>query len=249
MDEIACGARLDSVFLGTDRQLLPLLFGFYAPEAIDVRDVTANTRKMWHGVSAPKGTLWYDIDPAMNPDVVCSWNALPDRNSSVDVLVYDPPHLPLAAVSMKSARGSAEPMRTSYGLERSVEGDNIATMHSGFLLEAKRVLKPDGLIFAKIKDYIHNHRYQWNLEIFNCACRNNGLTPCDLIVKRDPCGGNLKSGRWLKSYHAKNVHCYWVIIRNSSSCETKNKQITRTDKNEENRVVRSIEVFEDVDMF
>ena len=25
--------------------------------------------------------------------------------------------------------------------------------------------------FAKIKDYVHNHRYQWNLELFNAAVR------------------------------------------------------------------------------
>jgi hypothetical protein len=172
---------------------------------------------MWTGVSIPANVRWYDIDPAMNPDEVCGWDALPDADQSLDVLVYDPPHLPLAAASPMSM----PQMVGDYGLARSVKGDNITAMHKSFLLEAKRVLRPDGLVFAKIKDYIHNHRYQWNLEAFNEACRVAGMTPCDLVIKRDPCGGNLKSGRWVKVHHSRNVHCYWVIVRNSTKCEAK----------------------------
>ena len=208
---------MESVFMGTDRQLLPELFGFYAPNAQEVRDVTANSRKMWKGVSLPFTPLWYDIDPVMRPDVVCSWDQLPDKDASVDVLVYDPPHLPLASASVMSMKQMVE----SYGLAHSVQGDNISAMHLSFLLEAKRVLKHDGLIFAKIKDYVHNHKYQWNMEEFNIAVRTSGMTPCDLIIKRDPCGGNLKSGRWEKAHHARNTHCYWIVVRNSSRCEKK----------------------------
>jgi hypothetical protein len=153
----------------------------------------------------------------MNPDTVSSWDKLPDTDSTVDVLIYDPPHLPIAAASPKSlARYGAD-----YGLHGSADADNVAELHAPMLREAKRVLKRDGLILAKIKDYIHNHRYQWNLEYFNAAVRAAGLTPCDLIIKRDPCGGNLKSGRWQRAHHAKNVHCYWAIVRNGT-CEPRN---------------------------
>ncbi len=208
---------MESVFLGTDRELLPELFAFYAPEAKEVRDVTANTRKMWKGVSiaSSPNVLYYDIDPTMNPDHVCDWSDLPDADGSVDVLVYDPPHLPLAAASPLSM----DQMKDDYGLAKSVKADNIVSMHKPFLEEAKRVLKKDGLIFVKIKDYIHNHAYQWNLHEFNGVVREVGMTPCDLIIKRDPCGGNLKSGRWIKGHHARNTHCYWVVVRNSNRCE------------------------------
>ena len=206
---------MESVFLGTDRELLPQLFSFYAPKAMEVRDVTANTRKMWNGVSIAANVKWYDIDPAVFPDIVASWDKLPDIDSSIDVLIYDPPHLPIAGASLKSS----PQMVSDYGLKKSVKGDNIKEMHLPFLLEAKRVLKKDGLIFCKIKDYIHNHRYQWNLQMFNELCLSVGLTPCDLIIKRDPCGGNLKSGRWVNGHHARNTHCYWVIVRNSKKCE------------------------------
>lgn len=200
--------------MGRDCELLGEMFAFYAPEAQVIVDVTCNARRMWAGSKLK--VLCCDIDPAVKPDVVCSFASLPLEPGTVDVLVYDPPHLPLAAASPRSVRQ----YKQDYGLARSVKGNNVTALHAPFLEEAKRVLVQDGLIFAKIKDYVHNHRYQWNLEEFNAAVRATGLTPCDLIVKRDPAGGNLKSGRWQKSHHVRNVHCYWVVVR-KGRCEAR----------------------------
>lgn len=209
--------RLESVWIGKDSGLLDAMLDFYAPTASRIIDVCCNERRMWKGSSWAPKVVGYDRDPAMNPDVVCEWHALPDADGSVDVLVYDPPHMPVAAASPKSL----ERYRTDYGLAGSVKADNIDSLHAPFLREAARVLRDDGLVFAKIKDYVHNHRYQWNLAMFNERVREAGLTACDLLIKRDPCGGNLKSGRWKLAHHAKNTHCFWVVVRKSHRCEPK----------------------------
>lgn len=206
--------RIESVHIGRDGPLIDKMLAFYAPSAKRVIDVCCNARRIWKHSEAAEMVVGYDIDPSVQPDVVCSWDDLPDGDDTVDVLVYDPPHLPLAAASAKSSQTFA----SRFGLGRSVKGDNISEVHMPFLLEARRVLKVDGLIFAKIKDYIHNHKYQWNLELFNAAVRTAGLTPCDLIIKRDPAAGNMKSGRWQKAHHARNVHCFWVVVR-KGRCE------------------------------
>lgn len=207
--------RIESVWVGKDNKLIDNMFDFYYPLAEVVVDVCCNKRRMWKGAEWADKVTYCDRDSSMEPDIVAEWSNLPFERSSVDVLVYDPPHLPDAAASKKSLQRYA----SDYGLGCGITGDNISGIHLDFLMEAKRVLKKNGLVFAKIKDYIHNHRYQWNLEMFNQKVRESGMTPCDLIIKRDPCGGNLKSGRWLKAHHAKNVHCYWVVVRNSSKCE------------------------------
>lgn len=209
--------RPTSVIFGRDCQVLSQMFAFYAPQARVIRDVTANARKMWKGASVPAGAdvRFYDIDPAQKPDVVCAWSSLPDADASVDVLVYDPPHLPAHAASQRSL----PVMREQYGLALSTLTDDISGHHRTFLPEALRVLAPNGLIFAKLKDFVHNHRYQWTLADFIAQVRGiAGLTPCDLIIKRDPCGGNLASGRWKNAHHARNAHCWWVIIR-KGRCE------------------------------
>jgi hypothetical protein len=182
---------------------------------------------MWRGVTrSDTQVLYFDADFSVSPQVVCTWDKLPIRDASVDVIIYDPPHLPLAAATRASYHpDSTCPLyKRYYGLEKSIKGDDISALHPPFLSEAKRVLVPDGLIFSKIKDFIHNHEYRWNMHLFNNKVREAGMTPCDLIIKLDPCGGNLKSGRWIRSHHAKGVHCYWVVVRNSARCESKNKR-------------------------
>lgn len=207
--------RPESVVMGRDPKVLHDLLNFYAKPKAQVLDCTANTRKMWNGVHWDGEIVYVDIDPTMKPDVVADFRCLPFVSESFDVLIFDPPHLPLAASSPKSYKRFVR----DYGLAKSLPGDCISAFFPSFLQEAHRVLKPDGLIFAKLKDFVHNHRYQWTLVDFISTVRGTpGLTACDLTIKRDPCGGSLKSGRWVQSHHARNVHCWWVVVR-KGKCE------------------------------
>ncbi len=172
--------RPESVFYGRDNDLLKTMFSFYAPNAEVVRDVTANTRKMWKGNIFPFKPRFYDIDPRMKPDVVCDFGKLPDKKDSVDVLIYDPPHLD---------NGIGLVMEKDYGLSMAVKKTkDIPSLYPRFLAEAKRVLKPGGYVFAKIKDYTGGD-YRWNLFAFVEGAKKIGLDGYDLIIKRDPSGG------------------------------------------------------------
>lgn len=205
-----------SVIEARDREVLRFLLDFYAWPTATVLDVTANRRKMWDMIAWPKVT-YIDIDPAVGPDIVADFRILPVASASYDVLVFDPPHLPAAAAS----RASCRQMISDYGLTHAPRADNVSLYHTPFLAEAVRVLRPDGLIFCKLKDFVHNHQYQWSLVDFITAVRRQpGLTPCDLIVKRDPSGGNLKSGRWKRTHHVRNAHCWWIVVR-KGRCEAR----------------------------
>jgi len=210
--------RPESVFHGRDPALLREMLDFYAPTRTRVLDATANRRKMWKGLATGDVTF-LDVEPAVEPDVVGDFTSMPFPDGSFDVIVFDPPHLPLAAASP----ASLEQYKRDYGLPQSIKADSIAALFPPFLLEARRVLRPDGLIFAKLKDYVHNHRYQWVLSSWvNCVTAVPGLTPCDLRIKIDPCGGNLKSGRWKRAHHARVVHTWWAVVR-KGRCEAKKR--------------------------
>lgn len=208
--------RPESVVLARDPEVLTMMLGFYARPGTRVLDVTANKRSMWNGVEWPDVTF-ADMDPEMKPDIVQDFRAMTVPDASYDVLVFDPPHLPAASASPLSHEDYGQ----RYGLGHAPKGDNISGYFAPFLSEAVRVLRPDGLVFAKIKDFVHNHAYQWTLADFIIAVRaQEGLTACDLIVKRDPAGGNLKSSKWQKAHHARNCHCWWVVVR-KGRCEAR----------------------------
>lgn len=208
--------RPDSVMLARDPEVLRLMLAFYVSPGAKVLDVTAQRRRMWNGVEWP-GVVYADIDPEMKPDILADFRALPVPDGCFDVIVFDPPHIPAAAASKESG----EEYRDHYGIALAPHADNISGYFAPFLKEAHRVLRREGVIFAKLKDFVHNHAYQWTLADFISAVRNqDGLTPCDLIVKRDPCGGNLKSSRWKKAHHARNSHTWWIVVR-KGGCESR----------------------------
>lgn len=210
-----------SVMAARDPEVLATLLSFYAPTAEHIVDVTANARRMWKGLDTSKVTFC-DIDSAMKPDIIADFSSLPFAERSVDVLVFDPPHLPKAAASKNSNHEFAN----RYGLSYAGSNSDISHLFPEFLREAERVLAPDGLIFAKLKDFVHNHAYRWTLTDFINAVRAQiGLTPCDLIVKRDPSAGNMMSGRWQRAHHVRNAHCWWVVVR-KGRCEAV-KSVTR----------------------
>jgi hypothetical protein len=73
------------------------------------------------------------------------------------------------------------------------------------------------VLFCKIADYVHGHRFQWaHIELINAAIEV-GFTPCDCIVKIRK--GPITDPRWKKAHHARRQHCYWIVLRRSSKCE------------------------------
>lgn len=220
------GGRPLSVIDGRDSDVLQIMLNFYARSNDRVLDVTANRRKMWTGVRWAGEVVFSDIDPAVAPDVEADFRKLPFPVASFDVLVFDPPHLPEAAASPRSDITVGNYI-ADYGLAHSAPGDNVSSLFAPFLAEASRVLRPDGVALCKLKDFVHNHRYQWTLADFIIAVRERPeLTACDLIVKRDPCGGNLKSGRWQRAHHARNAHCWWVVVR-KGKCESRRPDLQK----------------------
>lgn len=209
--------RIESVMMARDPEVLGALLRARVRAGGSVLDATANARRMWKGVRHDGPVTYMDIDPEMKPDVVGDFTKMLFDAGSFDAIVFDPPHLPAAAASA----ASLPQMVDNYGLKQAPHADNVSACFAPFLSEAFRVLRPDGMIFAKIKDYVHNHRYQWSTVDFVMAVRAvPGLTPCEHIIKRDPCGGNLKSGRWEKSHHARVTHCSWIVVR-KGRCEPK----------------------------
>lgn len=216
-------SRPKSVIEGRDGDVLDLLFSFYTKPEGRVVDLTANNRKMWKGLDS-SGVVFCDIDEEVKPDVVCCYTKTPFESDSCSVLVFDPPHLPKAAASDKSL----QPFVKNYGLDKSVDAEGIEQIFPAVLKEASRILKPEGLLFAKLIDFVHNHKYQWTLQKFvNAVEQESSLTACDLVIKRDPSAGSLKSGRWQKAHHLRRAHCWWVVVR-KGRCETRLKSSWET---------------------
>ncbi len=204
---------LPSVWDGSDADLLERMLDFYprrTPKKI--LDATVNRGRFWEGSTRPVTGL--DIDPAHKPDVVGDNRDMPFEDKSFDVVVYDPPHIP------NQGKDKSKDFNSRFGLvlKSSIQqGYNFTHLYPPFVKEAYRVLKPEGVLFCKIADYVHGHRFQWAHIALIEAALEVGFTACDCIVKLRK--GPIVDPKWKKAHHARRQHCYWLIFRKSKKCE------------------------------
>jgi DNA modification methylase len=205
---------LSSVWTGTDSDLLEAMLRFYSViDAEPILDATYNTGRMW-GAST-RTVVSMDIDPSYNTDIVADNRDMPVPDESFAVVVYDPPH-----VGPQGRDKSRKRFDVDFGATVACgkEHDwNLSYLYPPFLDEAMRVLKPDGLLLAKITDMVNSHRSKWPHCDFMQMADDAGFTVCDLIVKVRE--GPMISTKWKRAHHARKRHCFWIVCRKSSSCE------------------------------
>lgn len=204
---------LPSVWEGEDAALLELMLDFYPRQTPQlILDATINLGRFWRESKRP--VIGLDIEPNFHPTVIGDNMALPFANDAFDVVVYDPPHIP------NQGKDKQKDFNTRFGLvvkSPRENGYNLTHTYLPFVTEAYRVLKNEGVLFAKIVDYIHNHRMQWaHLELIKAACEA-GFCACDMIIKVRK--GPIVDPKWKVAHHARRQHAYWIIFRKSDKCE------------------------------
>ena len=206
---------ISSVWEGTDGDLLESMFAFYASIPVEpILDATYNTGRFWKG--SKRNVVSMDIDPQHKPMIVGDNRVMAGvKDASYGVVVYDPPH-----VGPQGRDKSKKRFDVDFGATVECGSDqnwNLSYLYPDFLKQAKRVLKPDGLLLAKITDIVNNHESKWAHLDFMTMARDAGFTVCDLIIKVRK--GPMVSTKWKRAYHARKRHCFWIVCRNGDECE------------------------------
>jgi SAM-dependent methyltransferase len=173
-EEGPCRMRRPLSVVGTDQEALRALLAVHACPEPRILDVTHNRGRMWKGL--PYTPRRSDRDPTLHEqgftDTVADFRALPFDDGSFDVIVFDPPHIDHARGALPSDNWTER-----YGLKDEgyrAEGTMVVDLFKPFLLEARRVLAPNGMVLAKIADAVHSHRYQWQHIALHDAARCRG---------------------------------------------------------------------------
>jgi hypothetical protein len=206
----------------SDPEALGNLLMVHAPPSAHIVDVTFNRGRIWKGLDYHP--LRLDIDPQLYAagitDQVADFRSLPLGAASAGILVFDPPHLTEARNGLAGDASYA----ARYGT-RSLELDSatdITYLFEPFLLEAKRVLVPEGLVIAKIADQVHRGAYRWQARMFQNITERLGFTCCDLVVKVRAAG--MTDPKWQHVHHVRKAHSYWLVLRNGSHCTRRSER-------------------------
>jgi len=128
---------------GTNADLLPDVMEMYAKDGDAVADVTYGKGVFWRNVDLTK----YIFKPTDLVDGV-DFNNLPHEDSSIDLLVLDPPYMHGGATVKESINKCYRNQNTSH--------ESVIRLYAGGLLEAARVLKKKGRILVKCQDEIES---------------------------------------------------------------------------------------------
>jgi hypothetical protein len=208
-------APLTSVWERSDGELIEEILQFYPTiEPHPILDSTYNAGRMWNG--SKRKVVSMDIDPQHKPMILGDNRVMKGVPSNkFGVVVYDPPH-----VGPQGRDKSVKRFDVDFGatMECGKEhGWTLSYLYPPFLRQAKRVLKPEGLLLAKITDMVNSHKSRWAHCDFMRMAEEAGFTVCDLIVKIRK--GPMMSTKWKNAHHARKRHCFWIICRNGNSCE------------------------------
>lgn len=179
-----------------------------------ILDSTFNAGWFWKG--STRKIVSMDIDSRYGTDFVGDnreMKGVPSHHFGV--VVYDPPH-----VGPQGRDKSVKRFDVDFGahVECGKEhGWTLSYLYPPFLRQAKRVLRPEGLLLAKITDMVNSHRSRWAHCDFMRMAEEAGFTVCDLIVKVRT--GPMVSTKWKAAHHARKRHCFWIILRNGNCCE------------------------------
>src|SRR5437773_1029414 len=200
---------IESIWEGEDAELLERLLQFYPRKSPRrILDATVNGGRFWRG--SKRTVVGIDIESAHKPGIVADNTRMPFADAFFDVVVYDPPHIP------NQGKDKQKDFNSRFGLGvKSTKERGYAFTHTfpPFVAEAYRVLKDEGLLFAKIADYVHDHCYQWAHAELMQAGRDAGFVPCDCIIKIRK--GPIIDPKWKVAHHSRRRHCYWLIFRKS----------------------------------
>lgn len=202
-----------SIWEGDDAELVEKMLNFYPRKRPRrILDATVNGGRFWRG--SRRRVIGIDIAVMHRPTVVANNTRMPFKDSSFDVVVYDPPHIP------NQGKDHQKDFNTRFGLvlkSSKENGYSFSHTYPPFTREAYRVLELEGILLCKITDYVHNHQYQWAHLDFVQAARESGFCPCDCIIKTRK--GPIIDPKWKIAHHTRRQHCYWLIFRKSLKCE------------------------------
>ena len=138
-----------------------------------ILDATYNAGRFWKDSSRDVWSM--DIDPEHKPMIVGDNRIMKGVPSAkFGTVVYDPPH-----VGPQGRDKSVKRFDVDFGatMECGKEhGWTLSYLYPPFLKQAKRVLKPDGLLLAKITDMVNSHRSNGRTAI-SCAWPKRQASP------------------------------------------------------------------------
>jgi methylase of polypeptide subunit release factors len=190
--------------IGTNADLFPDILQIYVPEGSKILDMTYGKGVFWKNVDKSKYQLITN-DLVKTADFHYDLRKTEFENGKFDVVVLDPPYIHMG----KSVKQS---INNCYNNNNSTFFKNQKEIQEFYFTgaeEAKRILKPKGILILKCQDMVEAGKQIWNhctfMSIPGYICEDLFVLVQKTIPTMDP--------KWTKQYHARKNHSWFIILR------------------------------------
>jgi hypothetical protein len=227
-----------SAYKGMNADLFGPATSLYIADGAIVADITYGKGAFWRQCDTARFTLLASdllmtksvsaqIDlliPSKKYYLTADMRALPYRERSIDVVVLDPPYIHNPGTHMTDSRYNNA--ATTQGMYHR---DILRELYCRGIQEARKVLRPGGLLFVKGKDEVESGQQQWShRELYDAALRC-GFAGQDLFILVASATTSLL--RWERQLHARKNHSYlWVFQKDAANRAFEPRRVGRPKK-------------------
>ncbi len=207
--------------VGKNSAVFPGMMGLYVPEGSVVADLTFGRGAFWKDVrQGAYSILASDTEDRRGKSyrrcradftfIMANMQALPYRAESLDVVIMDPPY---SQLSTRPQKNDSFSFSGAYNLETNRGGDGVKALYRTGILEAHRVLRPEGLAVVKCQDFVNGGRQNWlHVDLFSWAVEA-GFAADDLFVLVQDQRPMMRHDYQL---HARKNHSYFWVFRKTN---------------------------------
>jgi hypothetical protein len=166
---------VSTVLHGNNADIMREVSRLYIRDGARVADVTYGKGIFWKRTDTSRFTL-LGSDLTTVPERPYDFRATPYESASFDHVVFDPPYVhnpgkPLYEVSYRNAEHHCG----------QSHADIIEDYRQG-MIEARRILRPRGLLWVKCKDEVQSGKQQWSHQEIQGISRELGMVQKDLFI-------------------------------------------------------------------
>lgn len=197
-----------SSYASTNQEVFPKIIELFVPKGSTVADVTYGKGVFWRNI--PKGE--YELLATDIKDGV-DCRSLPHDDSSLDCVVLDPPymHTPGGTAHVNHQNYENYYQNNACSANGSKYHEAVLDLYFAAAKEARRVLKPKGVLILKCQDEVcANKQRLTHVEIINELVRHGFLVEDLFVITRLNRPG---VSRMLKQVHARKNHSYFLVFR------------------------------------
>src|SRR4051812_11788815 len=183
---------------GSNADLFPIALRMYVKPGAKIADVTYGKGVFWRNIRVDD----YQLSPSDITTGIDLRN-LPYNDNSFDAVVLDPPY-------MNGGTGVKDSINKCYNNSGNMCHENVIALYLAGILEARRVLVRNGILFIKCQPAVADHKQKLtHVQLMTVLPMIGFLVEDEFILHQT----SVPLMRHKKQQHARKNHSYLLVAR------------------------------------